>query len=301
MSSLFAHIDADLLVYRCGFACEKNHWFIRHANGESLVGAPEDYPTVEEFQYKKEVDARLEELFEGSRQVYAGEHYDIWSTRNVEPVENALHNVKLMVANIVDSVQPDEYRLYLSGPTNFRDGIAKSAEYKGNRDKAHKPTHADAIKLYMHEHYDVWVSEGEEADDLIGTEHYSRYRKAAQSSVIVSVDKDLRMIPGMHYDFLKDEFDIVDEETALRSFYLQLLTGDSTDNIPGLPKVGPVKARKILDGLPPEEWEWVVQQEYMSRIVDRNWFDYLREQGQLLWIRREPGELWEPQDLGGEY
>ncbi len=38
----------------------------------------------------------------------------------------------------------------------------------------------------------------------------------------------------------------VDEETGLRNFYTQLLTGDTSDNIKGIAGIGPVKAKKAL-------------------------------------------------------
>jgi 5'-3' exonuclease len=65
------------------------------------------------------------------------------------------------------------------------------------------------------------------------------------------------------------------------------LTGDRTDNIPGIKGIGDKKADKILDGLEEEEdlYRAVLEVYKYNR-------DYLLEQGRLLWIRRKKEELW---------
>ena len=79
----------------------------------------------------------------------------------------------------------------------------------------------------------------------------------------------------------------VKEEEAIKNFYKQLLTGDRTDNIPGIKGIGDKKADKILDGLEEEEdlYRAVLEVYKYNR-------DYLLEQGRLLWIRRKKEELW---------
>jgi 5'-3' exonuclease len=71
-----------------------------------------------------------------------------------------------------------------------------------------------------------------------------------------------------------------------------LLTGDGVDNIPGLKGIGPKKAAKILK-------DCVTEQELYKAVLeayDGN-VEYLTEQGQLLWLRREKGQLWQPPSL----
>jgi DNA polymerase-1 len=62
------------------------------------------------------------------------------------------------------------------------------------------------------------------------------------------------------------------------------LTGDTVDNIPGCPGVGPVKAYNILKDLHPAVMFDAVRQEYYDRGMTD---EYLLEQGQLLWMTRE--------------
>ncbi len=56
---------------------------------------------------------------------------------------------------------------------------------------------------------------------------------------------------------------------AAMSIATQLIEGDSTDNIPGLPGVGPVTAKKLLKGLNTrEELHNCVKKEYNKRKLD---------------------------------
>jgi hypothetical protein len=116
--------------------------------------------------------------------------------------------------------------------------------------------------------------------------------------VIVTQDKDLDMIPGLKYDFVVKEPYSVTEEQAMYNFYHQMLTGDTTDNIPGLPGIGPAKAHKALRGVKSEELFSVVCAMYEAHTPEKlDWNTYLLEQGQLLWIQRKRGEIWTPPEL----
>ncbi len=61
----------------------------------------------------------------------------------------------------------------------------------------------------------------------------------------MSIDKDLDMIRGWHYNFIKDKKYFIDDQQAIKHFYTQILTGDRVDNIIGLRGIGPKKAEKI--------------------------------------------------------
>lgn len=290
---MHVHLDADLLVYRCGFAAEKQQWDLIDESG----GCVSTFTTKREAQ--KEADHYNEARDIGIVEVCKGD-------RVAEPVENALHNVRKMVDDVMEKlgVTEDEVTLYLTGATNFRDGVATLKPYKGNRDEAHKPVHGPAIREYMKKHYTVNVSDDEEADDVVGYSHYAMYLRDPQSSIIATVDKDIDMIPGMHYNFIKEESYFMSEEAADRFFYLQLLMGDATDNIPGIPGMGPKKAAKVLEGFNGDDVVTLyvqAKQEYQKAYGD-DWKAALIENARLLWIRRHPNEWWIPpleEDLDG--
>ncbi len=97
--------------------------------------------------------------------------------------------------------------------------------------------------------------EGFEADDLIAT--YARLaREAGGDTTIVSSDKDLMQLVGptvRMYDPMKDREINVPEVVEKwgvppeKMIDLQALTGDSVDNVPGVPGIGPKTAALLLE------------------------------------------------------
>lgn len=273
-------LDADVVVYRAGFAAEHTFWKCIHGGEER------------EFETRK----AMLEYAEGLGLVPG--QYVVESRKEVEPLPNALYNVRSIVNSVAEALQADpkeDVILYLSGPTNFREGVATIKPYKGNRDAAHKPVHAADIKAMMRNEYTVHTSEDEEADDLLGYEHYEDWLNDPHSTVISTIDKDLDMIPGLHYNFVKQESYNVTQDEAIYNFYKQCLTGDTTDNIPGVDGIGPVKAARALSGVERSEGSLyrTVLGEYGKAFGDTA-EQRLLEVGRLLWIRRYPHEWWAP-------
>lgn len=159
-------------------------------------------------------------------------------------VENA-------IAWIIDHVDADGASLFLTGTNNFRKEVLPS--YKANRVGARKPMILGGIREWMQENTRCFLEDNLEGDDLIGI-HATMPHKGER--VIWSADKDLKTIPGLHWD--ADDGEIVEqlESNADRMFFMQALTGDPTDNYKGCPRVGPVKAEKILEGLTTNEERW---------------------------------------------
>lgn len=96
---------------------------------------------------------------------------------------------------------------------------------------------------------------GYEADDLIAT-YACRARDAGGEAVIVSSDKDLMQLIGggvVMWDPMKDRRlaeDAVFEKFGVgpeKMIDLQALIGDSVDNVPGAPGIGPKTAAQLLD------------------------------------------------------
>ncbi len=294
---MIALFDADIFVFRAGFAAERNQWFLAHKpiyetapDGTRDTDNPE-FSEVEVFAYKRDATARLDELLPGIHSRVEGEDYQLWPEKYLEPVENALGNVKHMVEKALADIDCTEFdaKMYLSGGHNFRYDVAKTRPYKGNRDKKHRPTHEDAIRKYIREQWDTEVTYVIEADDALGLAQSQTY--GPQDSIIVSIDKDLDMIPGLKYNFVNEVHYDVTPEQAWKNFCLQLLTGDTTDNIPGLPKVGAGKAAKYLEGLEENQWLDEVCRQYACRSMREDWWTYLMEQATLLWIQQKPDQF----------
>ena len=110
---------------------------------------------------------------------------------------------------------------------------------------------------------------------------------------ICTIDKDLKMIPGHHYNWVTKKKEFINDADAIRFFYTQLITGDTTDNIVGIYGKGIQAANKILQGLSTEE-EYLRAVALAYAVSDyEDPEEAMIENGRLLWIRREEGELWQ--------
>jgi 5'-3' exonuclease len=217
--------------------------------------------------------------------------YSVGFASENDPVSFALHSVKRMIEKIMEATNADEYVCYLSGPTNFRDDIAVTAPYKGNR-KSNKPKHYAKIREYLTDVHGAIISDNCEADDLIGI---ACTAPDDNVNICCTLDKDLNMIPGPHYNWKKDELFEISKEEAEDFFIIQLLTGDPTDNIPGLYKITGTKATKKYK-------EHVTEPSSVSskftRVIDvYHSIEYgstvhLREIADLLWIKQYEYDTW---------
>lgn len=200
----------------------------------------------------------------------------------------AISRMAAFVEDLVMMPEIGNYQGYLTGSNNYRKNIAKEAPYKGNR-TAPKPEHYELLREYLVKSWGFEMVEGQEADDAIGIKAYTL---DADEYMIYTIDKDLDMIRGWHYNFNKDLKYEVKEEDTLRWFYKQILTGDRVDNIPGLKGIGDKKAEKILG-------DAKLEPELFSAVLAAYNGDIHRmtEMGQLLWIRRKENELWQPPSL----
>lgn len=137
----------------------------------------------------------------------------------------------------------DEFKLCFSHKHIFRKDIYP--QYKGNR-KGRKPVGYTAIKEWAVETYPHFMKEPLEADDAMGI----LATKFKGKTIIVSMDKDLATIPGKFFRLSPtgdhQMLDVTEAE-ANYNFLMQSLTGDATDGYPGLPGIGPVKAKALLD------------------------------------------------------
>lgn len=265
-------IDADVISYRAAFATEKTKYVVEVSDGFTPGGWHyfDDSKTAKEF---------------GSPGVTR-----LWSRKELEPEDKALMLADVMIADIRDhyATENPTLSLMVSGVGNYRHGIATRASYKGNRAGAVPPTHLRAIRNHMVSKWGASLSQGEEADDMLGIA-----MTQFPGSVLCSIDKDLLQLAGRHYNFVTKEEMTVSPKEAVLNFYSQVLSGDSTDNIPGLSGIGPVKARKALEGCksPLDCWK-VALAMYSQEFGHDLGAMYAEECAQLVYVRRKAGEIW---------
>ena len=158
----------------------------------------------------------------------------------------------------------DELFLTVKGKDNYRHLLYP--EYKANRPTL-EPDMKKALSYahqYMVEFHEAKQADGMEADDVVSIWAHEA-REMDYEYVVAGIDKDLLQIPGKHFNFNKEEWHDISEDEGHRRLMAQCLTGDTTDNIPGIPRVGPKTAEKILSGIPfDRRWSTVVN-EWSSR------------------------------------
>ena len=156
-------------------------------------------------------------------------------------------SVDSVVTMILHNTRATGYIGVLSGSKNFRHTIYKYDTYKGQRPP--KPEwhqqFESAIKKRLSDRWKFYMVEDIEADDAICA-HAEVCETQGIPYTICSPDKDLRQIPGKHYDYKKNEFADVIPDQAFYNLCIQLLSGDRTDNIAGIPGLGEVKSKAVL-------------------------------------------------------
>ncbi|MDB4986146.1 MAG: polymerase [Myxococcaceae bacterium] len=168
----------------------------------------------------------------------------------------ALYGVTSMILKLVREQKPHMLAVVMDGKgSSFRKALYE--DYKANR-----PSAPDDLKRQMGRVREVadayaipcYERDGVEADDLIASLTRTA-RERGHKVVIVSADKDLLQLVGdgvCMLDTMKNKvFGPAATKEKLGVTPLQVrdylsLTGDSSDNIPGVPGVGPKTAVELL-------------------------------------------------------
>ena len=174
----------------------------------------------------------------GEREVdWGDEQWILWSDLNT--VKTIIDD---QISLVVEQMEADRLILCFSDKANFRKEI--NPEYKAHRKGDRKPMCFLPALAYCKDKYPYQIFPTLEADDTIGI--IGTTPSKTNEYVIVSDDKDLLTIPGLHWDKELKLVYAIDKETADFNFYAQTLVGDPVDNYKGCPKVGKVTAEKIL-------------------------------------------------------
>ncbi|MBL8311302.1 MAG: DNA polymerase I [Burkholderiales bacterium] len=236
-------------------------------------------------------------LVDGSSYLYRAYHgLPDLRTKAGEPT-GAIRGVLSMLRLLVANEKPDYFAVVFDAPgKTFRDDWYP--EYKANRSPM-----PDDMRPQIQPLYDIikahgWpliVESGVEADDVIGT--LAKQAEAHDIECVISTgDKDLAQLVTPHIT-LKNTMsnETLDEAGVMAKFgvkptqildYLTLI-GDTVDNVPGVPKVGPKTAVKWLaehDSLD----AIVAQADKITGVVGenlRNTLEWLPKGKQLLTVK----------------
>ncbi len=196
-------------------------------------------------------------LIDGSSYLYRAFHaLPSLSNSRGDPT-GAVHGVLNMINKLVREQSSEHIAVVFDAPgKTFRDEIF--AEYKANR-----PPMPDELRLQIDPLLEAVAAmglpllrvEGVEADDVIGT-LCRQAVKSGQDVLVSTGDKDMAQLVDdkvtlintmsgtvLDRDGVKKKFDVYPEQII---DYLALV-GDSSDNIPGVPRVGAKTAAKWLN------------------------------------------------------
>lgn len=225
--------DGDIIAYRSSAAADGREYGVT------------DSGVTQTFKYKKDAVEYCEKnKFDTEERISL--------VFKPEPVENAQSNCAKVIAKF-DRVFKKELKphgkkvtmeTYLTPPVTFRDDV--KSDYKANRKDLRRPANLQGCKDWLTDLHGAQTVDGYEADDLLSIRALQLW-KEGKIPVIVTLDKDLDQVEGFHYNWVKNLLYFTKREESLRNLYVQLLMGDKTDNIPGIPRVGLITAKKILD------------------------------------------------------
>lgn len=224
-----ALIDGDIIVYRCAFAAEHMDYTLVDEDSGVPIAQFESAAAYKQFVKETELEG-----------------FTVERERRIEPLSHALANVNSVMRGILDSLQTTRYEVFLSKGKCFRHDLATIKEYKGNRKDQERPVYYEEVRDFLCQRYGALVYESIEADDALAM-------CQKEDTCIVSIDKDLLQVPGKHYNWVTGTKALITPEVGLKKLYMQVLTGDGTDNIPGIRGIGIKTARKLMADVPVDE------------------------------------------------
>lgn len=161
----------------------------------------------------------------------------------IPPMEDFLDTLR-------DDLDADRMVIALTDGVNWRKDVLPS--YKHNRSDKRKPLILPVVRQHLLDKYEAFLRPTLEGDDVLGI-LMTHPTLVKGDKVLVSIDKDMKTIPGSHYHMREGRhFTVTPEEAALYHF-TQTLTGDTTDGYSGCPGIGPKKAEGIIQAAI-EEW-----------------------------------------------
>ena len=157
-----------------------------------------------------------------------------------------LQYLDTVITEILLATKADQYSGFIQGKNkSHRHELYK--DYKANR--PFKPEWFLENQLRLHDGLRKWqfqFAEYEETDDAIASAvEVCRYEPET-TTIVCSSDKDFNQLETEIYNTRNKTTTYVTPEDAQFNLCCQILSGDSIDNIKGLPGIGIIKAARLL-------------------------------------------------------
>lgn len=178
--------------------------------------------------------------------------------------------VDTAIKDILTMCKTRRYIGFIAGNNKtIRYDLASIKPYKGTR-TTEAPEWlvkwGPVIKKRLIEEHKFFTTDRIESDDALAILSNSL---GIDQTILCSNDKDMKQIPGYHYYMPKREIQVVSPEEAAYNFWAQMITGDGTDNIMGIPRKGEAAVPKLIGTkeapfCDPDKFQQLVFQEYIN-------------------------------------
>jgi len=193
-------------------------------------------------------------------------------------------------------LKTDRVVMCLSDRANFRRKL--NPDYKANRAKSRLPIILKQVKQWIIDELSGQLWANLEADDVISI--LATDKGMNEEMIIVSIDKDFKSVPGIYYDYNKDEQHLTSEEDADKYHLIQSIAGDHTDGYSGVPGIGITRAARLLeaDGY---TWETVVKTYKKAGLTEQDalmnaWMARLLRNDNYCFRTNTIKKLWTPRN-----
>jgi len=274
-------------------------------------------------------DSKREKLFESKTEFnnwlkanpkWTKDQFDFVTVSDIigEP-RFAFQSIKQKVDKIVEASGCSDFTLCIEGEGNFRkDYEAKYVDYKGQR--LAKPLLFEECRDFLIKKYKekCIFGIGKETDDVVNTIAWTSYKEALKkrnqdsaTHILAFVDKDIAANSRgwlLNYNKLEDGVFWNDSFAQSKKFAVQLLEGDSADNIAGIERlsditkerfnirvsgVGKATANKVLADCKTEKELAMRVYECYSASWEEDWYERMNEMGFFLYLLRSEKDKWD--------
>jgi len=183
-------------------------------------------------------------------------------------LDEAISSANSYLQGLLNGTSVEEFNLFFTVGKNFRYEIYP--EYKANRIGKEKPPFFNEVRDYLVKEYNGISGYNLEADDLLVI--YKNKCIAEQKEyIVISTDKDINNLEGRHYNIKENVLVNIDKQFAAEYFWKSMITGDTADNIKGLPGKGPAFADKLFLNIDDvESYRNLVLNEYITKFGEEN-------------------------------